>query len=366
MRIGLFTYGMRDNLTGIGRYAMELSYGLRRVSSDSEVILLNPYPDSVLPWYRDFPCYSLPKLRKLPSVVAAGPALLGAAARRLSLNVVHDPCGIGPFLMFPSRHAKVVTIHDVIPRLYPSLYPLTDRMLFRSFLPLSRWTADAVFTVSETSKADLRRTLKIPAEQIYITPNAVHHPTDEELERWRGKTDITSPYFLYVGAFGARKNVPVILKAFESITENYPGTRLVVVGPSHAPREWGSMLRYLKHVEFRGYVNDDDLHTLYTNAHALLFPSLYEGFGIPALEAMAHGTPVIISTTGALQEVCGEACVAVDPSNEAGWATAMTLILKDRDVRMHLAKEGRLRATNYHWDNTARIALAAYHAIQHS
>lgn len=364
MRIGLFTYGMADNLTGIGRYAMELSYGLRRFAPQSEIILLNPYPNSRLPWYRDFPCYSMPKLRKLPAVVTVGPALLARAARRLSLNVLHDPCGIGPFLIPDRRYAKVVTIHDAIPRLYPAFYPLTDRLLFRTFVPMCRWTADAVFTVSETSKADLRRMLKIPEKNIYITPNAVHHPADSKIAQWRERGNAESAYFLYVGAFGARKNVPVILKAFQSILRIYPRTRLVVVGPSHVPNSWTAFTSSIANLEFRGYVNDDDLHSLYANAQALLFPSIYEGFGVPALEAMAHGTPVIISATRALQEVCAHACIAVDASDEAQWAAAMAVILEDRDVRSYLAKEGRRRAKEYDWDKTASVASAAYQELQ--
>src|SRR2546423_14607762 len=119
MRVGLFTYGMANRLTGIGRYTQELSYGLRRLAPDLEIILLNPYPASPLSWYRDLPTYHLPLLKLLPAAATLGSVELARAASALKLDVLHDPCGIAPFLAPRFGVRRVVTVHDAIPYLHP-------------------------------------------------------------------------------------------------------------------------------------------------------------------------------------------------------------------------------------------------------
>jgi len=123
-RVGVFTYGMNDTLTGIGRYTKELTYALRDQYSDLEIVLISPYPESPLPWYRDFKTLAVPQLKRLPMVMARGSSILSAASKKLALDIFHDPCGIAPFGGgWPKSTRKAATIHDAIPLHHPEYQP---------------------------------------------------------------------------------------------------------------------------------------------------------------------------------------------------------------------------------------------------
>ncbi|MHB1627518.1 MAG: glycosyltransferase family 4 protein, partial [Bacilli bacterium] len=293
MRIGLLTYGMDRELTGIGRYAAELCYALRDIAPQTEIILLNPYPHSQLPLYRDFPAYSVPWLAKLPGVLAVGSVVLGLAARHLKLDILHDPCGIAPFV-FPRLGGlrRVVTIHDAIPYVYPRVQPLLTRVTFRTLIPASRVTADAVLTDSLSARGDLVRHVGFHEDRITAIYPGTRCPAPHELAAWRSRRDsvlvplgVKKPFFLYVGGLNPRKNIPTIMRAFASLADHGLDMQLAVVGP----KTWMSQGVFDKAKELAesvvltGYVDEDTLHVLYANTTAVVYPSLYEGFGLPPL-----------------------------------------------------------------------------------
>lgn len=369
MRVGMLTYGMGQELTGIGRYALQLSLVLRRLDPSIEVILINPHIDSALEWYRQFPTVAVPSLRTLPAILTIGSAVLDRIARRLGLDILHDPCGIAPFRWRRSAsYARVVTIHDAIPRIHPEWYPWLDRWLFRSWLPRARWSSDAVLTVSDSSAADLTRHLGIPAPHVTVSPSGVEMPDDTTLSRLRERRPVPwSPYFLMVGRLSPRKNAWTVLRAFRELLERGEEAHFVMAGPyPSASDEAGKLARSTNNVHVLGYVNDSTLHALYASAQAVVCPSLYEGFGLPLLEGMAFGAPTISANAGSFPEVRQQAGVGVDAEDLPGWVGAMSGLLKDSALRADLAVAGRQRARDFSWERTGAITLRVYEAALRS
>jgi glycosyltransferase involved in cell wall biosynthesis len=371
MRIGFFTYGMNERMTGIARYAVELTRALRALGGDLEITLLNPHPDSRHPWYREFDIYPLPKLRLLPAAATLGNAHLHRAALDLNLDILHDPCGIAPFLAFRSRYKRVTTVHDAIPFIYPETQPLLSRLLFHTLVRASGRTADAVLTVSQAAANDLAHHARIPETKLFAIPNgvtlpdtALHLDVAGVLER----LGVRAPYFLCVGALHPRKNVGRLLAAFHTLRQEGSAAQLVIVGPPY----WGGTKTLHQVVRaaqaddgvvFTGFVSDEVLDALYCGAHALVFVSLYEGFGLPALEAMARSTPVISSNTSSLPEVVGDAGLFVDPFSVEEIAAAMQRLLVDSNLHCALREQGLSQVRKFTWERAAQETLAVYKKV---
>lgn len=362
MRVGFFTYGMDRSLSGIGRYAVELTRALKKLEPGLEIVLLNPYPHSELPWYREFENYPVPSLAKVPFAASIGNLVLHQAARRLGLDILHDPCGIAPFLMPFPGYRRVVTVHDAVPLATPDLQPLATRLIFRTLVPWTRFSADAVLTVSHHAAGDLERLAAIPRAKLHVTYNGVNPPppmTHSEVRGALERLGIEPPYFLYVGNLVARKNLPRLVQAFRMLRQDIPEATLVIVGA----KQWKSRELFqqdLTHVLIPGYVRDEDLHALYYGARALVFPSLYEGFGIPAVEAMAHGTPVLASSASSLPEVVGEAALLVDPTSSQAICEGMRRLWEDAPLRERLRQKGLERSRMFTWEKTALSTLEVY------
>ena len=369
MRVGFLTYGMNETMTGIGRYTVELTRALRRLEPSLEIVLLNPYPDSPHPWYREFEVYPLPELRLLPATASLGNWALHRAAVKLDLGLLHDPCGVAPFLTLPPRYRRIVTLHDAIPYIYPETQPRLTRLVFQTLVRAARYTADAVLTVSASAAEDLGRYTGIPAHKFFVTPLGVHPPTSPPpADLTLSRLGIRAPYLLYVGALHPRKNLGRVLAAFDLLRARGSAAQLVIVGP----QSWGARdvlnlvtdrARENANVLFTGFLPDAALQALYRGARALVFPSLYEGFGLPALEAMAHGTPVISSATSSLPEVVGDAGLLVDPYLAPAIADAMHRLLQDEVLARRLGECGRIRARQFTWERTAQGTLEVYRKV---
>jgi glycosyltransferase involved in cell wall biosynthesis len=238
-------------------------------------------------------------------------------------------------------------------------------------LPLAARRADIVLTDSESSAIDLRRFLRLPAEHVHAIPLAGEgrltpaHPSvvAEALTRY----EVRQPYLLYVGGLNGRKNIEGLLAAFAEVRRSHPRLALVIAGK----RQWrvGGIDKVLQNldieaqVHFTGYVADADLPGLYGGAAAFVFPSLYEGFGLPVLEAMACGAPVITSNVSSLPEVAGDAALLIDPRNSGAIATAIRRVLEDPHVASTLRLRGLARAAEFTWERTARETLAIYERL---
>ncbi len=372
MKVGVFTYGIHGvRMTGIARYAVELTRAMARLDPSLEIVLLNPYPESQHPWYREFPTHPLPHLNLLPLAATVGNLELHRTATRLKLDILHDPCGIAPFLAPRGRYRKVTTIHDTLPAVYPKTQPLLTRIVFSTLVARAGATSDAILTVSRTSADDLCRYYGFAPAKVHVTPNGVHRAVRLSPALLRAtfeRLGVQQPYFLYVGALHPRKNIRRVLEAFRKLREFHREASLVIAGPP----SWGAHgeLKAVlgsaggqSGIVFTDFLSDDDLNSLYQGAHALVFPSLYEGFGLPVLEAMSHGAPVITSNVSALPEVAGAAALLVDPTSVEAIFTAMARLIEDLPLHAELRRKGFERSTEFTWEKTAAGTLEIYETL---
>jgi glycosyltransferase involved in cell wall biosynthesis len=368
LRVGVLTYGLDRPLSGIGRSIVELGRALRR-RPDVSPVFLTPYGHGpfVEANYRSTP---LRGARLLPLLMTLGAAQLPVVARRQALRLIHDPTGVSPFLVGRSvgPYKRVVTLHDAIAFTYPQGYTRLNVFLQRAYIPRTLPNVDAVVTVSEASRRDLSRYMKIPLDKLHVVPNAADaafRPMPPDGARAvAARHGLEQPYILTVGALQARKNLPTLVKALAALRHDWPGLTLAIVGrPVWGYAELPRLIRQVgleDAVRFTGQVPDEDLPALYGAAELLCFPSLYEGFGLPALEAMACGTPVVCSTVPALAEVARGAALLVDPLDHEGFATAITHVLGDPRLAEDLRQRGLARARDFSWDRAAEQLVGVY------
>jgi glycosyltransferase involved in cell wall biosynthesis len=254
------------------------------------------------------------------------------------------------------RGRAVVTIQDLSFERHPELMGARDRFFFRTFVRPSVRRAARVLTGSEWTKRDLVERYGVPAEKVVITPYGV-----DPLFGPEGPTADGAPYALFVGGLEPRKN-PVA--ALEAIALVDTGLRLVVAGPDKGGRaELGRAVTRLglgRRVELRGHVPLEELAALYRGASCLVFPSRYEGFGLPVLEAMASGTPVVATTASSVPEVAGDAAILVDPGDPVALAGGIERAIADRE---RLRAAGLQRSRSYTWSETARRTLEVYRQL---
>jgi len=235
----------------------------------------------------------------------------------------------------------VVVIHDVAALRHPEWYRPAYVRYQRALLPAIAQRARHVITVSEFSRRELAEVLG--ATEVTVIPNGVDERFTPEAKPTRDR-----PYVLAVGTQIARKNLSVLAEAAGRLKEH--GIELVHAGSGRGYMRAESATNLVP----LGYVSEDDLPGLYAGALALAMPSLYEGFGLPCLEAMACGTPVVASNAGALPETCGDAAILVDPHDAGGFADALERLATDADERRELGERGRARATNFTWQKSAQ------------
>jgi glycosyltransferase involved in cell wall biosynthesis len=372
MRIGYLTYGLDRDPTGIGRYAVALLEALAELPDAPQIVLLTTERDDTRGLWRQFEHHALPGCGYLPALMTVGQGALSLAAGRLRLDLVHDPNGIAPFFG-PRRGARrVVTLHDAFTYVQPQAQNWLDNWRYRWQLPRALRRADAVITVSACSRRDIAAHLGLAAERIAVIPEGVEAhfrpvPDCPARRATLARYGIAPPYLLYLGGINARKNVARLLEAYARLRERRPGIALVIAGK----RQWltGEIdatferLALGDAVRFTGYVEDADLPALYSAAEAFVFPSLYEGFGLPPLEAMACGTPVVTSRVSALPELVGDAAVMIDPYDVPGLAAAIERVLTDDALRTDLRRRGLARSCQFTWRRAAGETLAIYNSI---
>jgi glycosyltransferase involved in cell wall biosynthesis len=255
----------------------------------------------------------------------------------------------------------LVTVHDMSLALLPWCYTWKMRLIVPRVLPRVARRARLVLTPSTATRDDVVRLLRIDPGRVRVIPHAAPRgfdPPDPSGDAGG------APYFLFVGNLEPRKNLARALRAFERVAPSLPDHRFVVAG---APGwKYQDVLREAARpglagrVELRGYVPEDELPALYRNATAFVYPSLYEGFGMPVIEAMACGTPVLTSNVSALPELAEGAALLVDPLDETALAEAMHALGTDAALRRRLHAAGPARAARYSWERTCDLTLEAY------
>lgn len=371
MRIGLLMHGVDRPVTGVTRVAVELGRALQQ-QTDCEVVFLVPYRRGPFR-HGGYESVYLPGCGRVPTLMLFGGPLTSIAARRFRLDLIHDPVGASPFTLgrWAGTYKRVVSIHDAIAFRYPEGYPRLNNLLHRRYVPYTLRNVDAVVTVSQHARADLTRFLGIPPPPVHVTPlgvSEIFRPAeDEEAAMVVRRFGLDRPFILSVGVKEARKNLVRLIQAFEELHRDLPDFDLALVGPTlwrHqilAEAIKASGLR--DRVRLIEYVSDEELRSLYSRARLFVHPSLYEGFGLPVLEAMACGAPVVASNSTSIPEVAGDAAVLVDPTNVHAIAEAMRQVLTDGDLLASLRVKGFERARQFTWQRAAETTASVYRAV---
>jgi glycosyltransferase involved in cell wall biosynthesis len=369
--IGIDGRSMAGAPTGVGRYVRNLIGGLLALPELDERTRLRVYVPSEV---------SLPDDPRL-EIRRPGLALSGPLDNVFTWNHVSLPLHVaghrvdllhGPFYTLPAfcPAPAVVTIHDITFDLHPEWYTPRARFAFSGFAAASARKARHVLTVSEVSRRDIVRRYGIPESKVTAVPlaadPALRRVDDlQAIDAVGHRIGARRPYLLHVGAISPRRNLPRLLDAFARLRARVPDLSLVLAGPVEAPSppiQPELEARGLQGVvQAAGYVQPDDLPALYSGAAALVYPSLYEGFGLPVVEAMALGVPVVASGTSSIPEVAGDAALLVDPEDAAAIEAALLRLLRDDGLRATLIDKGLRRAARFSWVETARRTFAVYH-----
>ncbi len=370
MRIGIITYALDRQRTGIGRYTIELLRAMVTLDEQPEIIVLSAGGTQSIRQL-GLRCVPLHGSRLLPGLMTLGQLQLPFLVKRLGLDMIHDTTGMSPFFFSTGRTKTVVTLYDVFPLSFPGFSTTWDSLIYRRWLPRMMTQVDCVLTISDTSKADIVKHLDVDPSKIYnvsgggnLVFGQSRHNSDI-FERYQLPED----YILYIGSVEERKNLRRVFEAF-AIIRHEVNHKLVIGGPMkwkyHDIMETFRAHDLEHQVIFTGYVDDADLAALYQAADLFVFPSLYEGFGLPVLEAMASGTPVITSNVSSLPEVAGDAALFVDPYNTDAIVAAMRQVLSDADLQQKLRKAGLARASEFTWEQVARKTFQVYEQVHTS
>ena len=367
MRIGIDARKLHD--FGIGTYIRNLLRQLARQDRQTEYVVLARPAD----------CEALATLgenfRAVPETAGnysiAEQIRVPLALRREGVTLFHAPHYVLPPLVMCR---SVVTIHDCIHLMFPQYLPNRIALTYaRVSIGLASRRATRVLTVSESSKRDILRFVDIPAEKIDVIYNAYDErfgvePREEDVARVRERYQLHDPFVLYAGTVKPHKNVERLIEAFDLVRKHgLDDLKLVLIGDEIS--KYAALRRAVhshqlhKYVRFLGYLPEETLAVMYRLASVFVFPSLYEGFGLPPLEAMASGTPVVTSNVSSLPEVAGDAAVLVDPYDSTSIAGGIERVLGDDALRRNLREKGLARAKQFSWDTSVRRVREIYQEV---
>lgn len=288
----------------------------------------------------------------------------------LNIDVFHGPAVFLPLVKLGFK--TVVTIHDLVSFLFPQTVPRKYSLYMQLMTRLSARFADGIIASSESTRQDLSKHLKIHPEKIKV----IHLAVDESFKRVEDKDQIQkilekykidSEFVLFIGNLEPRKNLTRLFEAFAIAHNKIPSYKLVVAGT----RGWlysdifetVARLNLSDKIIFTGYIDAEDLPALYSAAQVFVLPSLYEGFGLPILEAMSCGAPVITSNMGSIPEVAGDSAILIDPYDIKAIADGLLEVFSNRQLREELMEKGLRRAKNFSWKRVAEETLGVYNEV---
>jgi glycosyltransferase involved in cell wall biosynthesis len=368
MRIAFDGTTLRPGRTGVGYYTEHLLRHLAAQAQDDELVVVSNRPvDTTRPLPSRVRIAATSwRVPRMVWMQTLAPRLL----RRERADIVHFTNGMVPLV---SPVPTVVTIHDMSLTLYPRYHPPRRVLLNRPLVDIAARRADAIITVSQSAKRDIVRLYGLPHERVHVVHEAaapsfrpVHDSS--ERDRVRRKYGLADRFILYVGTIEPRKNLPNLIEGFARRWKSGDlPHQLVCAGPygwlSRDIEDRIERLQIEEAIRFTGYVPFEDLPVLYSLAEMFVFPSLYEGFGLPVIEAMACGTPVITGHVAALAEVGGGAVEQVDNLDAESLGEAMVGLARSRERRENYSALGLQRSQVFSWDHAARETLAVYSRV---
>lgn len=370
MKIAFLSWILDRERTGIDNYLYNIIMEMIKSDNSRDISLIHyQKSDSII--YKkvnDVIIDSLP-------YSIENPISLAKSLKEEKIDVFHLPSHmalqISPFFI-KSNVKKVLTIHDLIPLLFKEKLPFFYKFWGPS-LKLVKNRPDCIITDSFNTRNDLINYLQIPEKKIKVIPLAPNKDfkfikdKSQIMAELEVKYEISTPFILYVGTVELRKNIPLLIKSFYRLLKKGIETKLVLIGKlGYGFKEISQKVESLglsQHVIFLGYVPEGDLIKFYNAADLFVFPSLYEGFGLPPLEAMACGSPVVSSNTSSLPEVIGDAGITLDPDDCGGFTEAMYQILVSESLKDEMREKSLKRAKQFSWEKTARETWRVYEEV---
>ena len=367
MRIGIDARLVYYHQAGIGQYILRLTQALAQIDREDQFVVFKSRKDktAIIDHQPNF------KSERLwtPSHHRYERLAMSAELLPFPLDVLHSPDFIPPS---HTRCPSVITMHDLAFLLYPRLLTRESARYYGQ-VDLAARHADHIIAVSESTKRDTVRLLGVPENKVTVIYEAAHPlftpmSNTDELARVREHYRLPQNFILFVSTVEPRKNLPTLLRALKLLRQNYKTDTVLAVAGNRGwlfeqVDEVVAELNLGDAVRFLGGVPNEELVYLYNAAKLFVFPSFYEGFGLPPLEAMACGTPVIVSKVASLPEVVGDAGTLVEPEDVEGLAVAMWRILSDENLRREMRAKGLKRAQTFSWQRAARETLAVYRSV---
>lgn len=367
MKVGIDAHTLGSRSSGNESYCLQLLEDLARAECGSDRYVIYFTRDDGLHKVPTAEHFAFKQIRPVNPFVRI-PFSFPIEFQRENLDVFHAQYILPPFCNCKS----VVSIHDIIFERFPQFFPGFETFRSRLLMPWSARRADHVVTLSEFSKAEIVTRYHVDPEKvsvIYEAPRPEFRPLNREncQEQIARKYGVEPPFILYVGRIQARKNVVRLVEAYWRLLAKGLSERLVIVGK----QDWRAAevtakvaeLGLSDRVVFTGYVEEDDLPIFYNAAELFVFPSMCEGFGIPVLEAMACGIPVITSHGSSLEEVAGDAAILADPFSVESIAAAMNSVLSDPNLKRSLKSKGLRRAGEFSGKRKADQTLSVYRRV---
>jgi glycosyltransferase involved in cell wall biosynthesis len=370
LRIGFDAKRAFFNHTGLGNYSRDLLQQLHRQAPDWSLHLFSPRAPEQRDGFLPADAYHL-------HVPPTGKGLLWRQAgmvrdlRQLDLDIFHGLSHELPHGIARCGAVPVVTMHDVIFRHYPDHYPLFDRLMYEHKWQHACREAEVIVAISEATRADLQRFYQVPDHKLRVIYQQVSQrywqPPVEQPEPIRVRYGLPQePFFMFVGNLTVRKNLLSLIKAMAHLrpSERLP---LVVVGQgNHHRRQLTAFLHRQglgDYIYFRSEVRSEDLPLLYRSARGLVYPSLYEGFGLPIVEALTQGTPVITSQRSAMPEAAGPGGLLIDPTQPEALAEAMRRLSSDTQLHQQLSQAGLIHVEQFRPEITAQQWIELYQEV---
>src|ERR1044072_2999151 len=371
MRIGLDGFPLASPKTGVGHYTFELAQALAVLSPNDLFELISPsgFSEAVAAEVESIPNLSLVHVRTNLITRRWWGIGLPRYVRQAGLDLFH---GTNYEVPLWNRERTVVTVHDLSVFLHADKHETWIARRARRRMPVMLRSAGMVITATQAVKQEIIARFNTSADRIAVTQYASRQifqpmPADE-CARARQRLGVEGDFILYVGTIEPRKNLATLVRAFAQLLQQTSlRPQLVIAG-----REGWMMDEFHRligqanlgdRIHFTGYIDDEDLVALYSSCRVFVYPSVYEGFGLPPLEAMACGAPVIAGNIPVLRETLADHALLVEPLDTDGLATAIASVLSDENERLRLSKLSRRRAMQFTWSETARLTLEVYQQV---
>ena len=375
MRIGINARYLQNTRTGIARYVYSLLTNLKKIDAGNEYVLFlgsgRVISDDIegLGFCNDVS--KMPTTNQILKMVWQH-FYLPRRLKDLKIDIFHEPTFIAPYF---KQCPAVVTIHDLSYKFLPDCYTFRNRLYLELLMKRSINTSDKIIVISEHTKKDVLRNFNVNEQKVEVIPLSVDESfypvTDRKEEQAafvKSKYGITQKFILTVSLISPRKNLVNLIRAFAKLKKKKASLhQLVIVGEKgwlyKEIFEEAAACGYEKDIIFCDFVPHDDLVKLYNAAEVFVYPSLYEGFGLPLLESMACGCPVVASNSSSIPEVCAEAAIFIDPYDPSGFADAIWRVLTDVPLKKSLIERGKIRAKFFSWRRTAEDTVRVYSSL---